>query len=166
MTSRDRVDELMEQWAGERPDLDHTVMASVGRLMRLAEVIDQRFEAHAATYGITRPDADVLFSLRRSGPPYALLPTQLTGALMVASGTMTARLDRLERKGLVERRPNPRDRRSTLVALTDAGFRVTEEGIGEHVAHEERLLDGLTAKDRAQLDALLRKLLAHVQGMD
>jgi DNA-binding MarR family transcriptional regulator len=163
MTSRDRVDELMAQWADERPDLDHTVMASVGRLVRVSELIDRRFDRHAARYGLTRNDADVLFTLRRSGPS---LPTRLTAGLLVASGTMTARLDRLEAKGLIERRPNPDDRRSTRIALTRRGHEVTEEAIGEHVAHEERLLAGLTKRERAQLDDLLRKLLAHVQELD
>ncbi len=163
MTSRDRVDELMAQWAPERPDLDHTVMASVGRLMRVAELIDRRFERHAARYGLTRADADVLFTLRRSGPS---LPTQLTAGLLVASGTMTARLDRLEGKGLIERRPNPDDRRSTRIALTKRGRDLTEEAIGEHVAHEERLLAALTKRERSQLDELLRKLLAHVEALD
>ena len=165
MTS-DRVDELMEAWQRERPDLDHTVMASLGRIFHVAAAIDARFEAQARRYDLTRADVDVLFTLRRAGPPYRMLPSRMADSLMIASGTMTARLDRLEQRGLVERRPNPEDRRSVEVGLTDRGFRLTEAGISAHVEHEERILAALSQRERAALDRALRKLLAHVSALD
>jgi DNA-binding MarR family transcriptional regulator len=88
-----------------------------------------------------------------------LSPTQLYEALMISSGGMTNRLDRLERAGLVERRPDPDDRRGKLIALTDAGKRVIDDTIGRHVANEERLLSVLTRAEQEKLNALLKKLI-------
>jgi len=102
----------------------------------------------------------VLATLRRSGEPYMLSPTKLYEAAMISSGGMTNRLDRLERAGLVERRPDPSDRRGKLIALTKAGKRVIDETIGRHVANEERLLAVLNPAEREKLNALLRKLIA------
>ena len=102
----------------------------------------------------------MLATLRRSGEPYMLSPTKLYEAAMISSGGMTNRLDRLERAGFVERRPDPHDRRGKLIALTEAGRRVIDETIGRHVANEERLLAALSSKEQEQLNQLLRKLIA------
>jgi len=100
----------------------------------------------------------VLATLRRSGKPYMLSPTSLYETLMISSGGMTNRLDRLERAGFVERRPN--DRRGKLIALTDSGKRVIDETIGRHVANEQRLLSVLTAAEQEKLNALFKKLIS------
>jgi DNA-binding MarR family transcriptional regulator len=102
----------------------------------------------------------VLATLRRSGEPYMLSPTELYEAAMISSGGMTNRIDRLERAGLVERRSDPNDRRGKLIALTDAGRRVIDETIDRHVANEERLLSVLTPAEQEKLNVLLRKLIA------
>jgi DNA-binding MarR family transcriptional regulator len=102
----------------------------------------------------------VLATLRRSGNPYMLSPTRLYEAAMISSGGMTNRLDRLERAGLIERRPDPNDRRGKLIALTAAGRRVIDETITRHVANEERLLSVLPTAEQEKLNALLRKLIA------
>ena len=101
----------------------------------------------------------LIFLGGRSGKPYLLSPTQLYEALMISSGGMTNRLDRLERAGLVERRPDPDDRRGKLIALTDAGKRVIDDTIGRHVANEQRLLSVLTRAEQEKLNALLKKLI-------
>jgi DNA-binding MarR family transcriptional regulator len=156
----DRADVAIEQWARERPDLPALPMAIFGRLADAAErVTRDHMDPLFAKSGLQRGEFDVLATLRRSGHPYMLSPTQLYEALMISSGGMTNRLDRLERAGLVERRPDPNDRRGKLIALTDAGRRVVDQLIDGVVAGEERLLSVLTRAEREQLNVLLKKLI-------
>ncbi len=101
----------------------------------------------------------MLAALRRAGPPFCLSPTQLYNSLLISSGAMTNRLERLTAMGLVERIPDPKDRRSVLVALTPAGRRVVDEALTAHVENEHRLLASLSEGERRTLARLLRKLL-------
>ena len=157
----DRADIAVEQWARERPDLPALPMAVFGRLLDAAErVTRDHMNPLFAEAGLQPGEFDVLATLRRSGEPYMLSPTKLYEAAMISSGGMTNRLDRLERAGLVERRPDPNDRRGKLIALTVAGKRVIDQTIGRHVANEERLLSVLSPAERDKLNALLRKLIA------
>lgn len=157
----DRADIAIEQWARERPDLPALPMAVFGRLSDAVElVMRDHMNPLFAAAGLQPGEFDVLATLRRSGEPYMLSPTKLYEAAMISSGGMTNRLDRLERAGFVERRPDPSDRRGKLIALTDAGKQVIDETIGRHVANEERLLAALTLKEQEQLNQLLRKLIA------
>lgn len=157
----DRAEIAVEQWARERPDLPALPMAVFGRLSDAAErVMNDHMNPLFAEAGLQSGEFDVLATLRRSGEPYMLSPTQLYEAAMISSGGMTNRLDRLERAGLVERLPDPNDRRGKLIALTDAGKQVIDETIGRHVANEERLLSVLTPVEQEKLNALLKKLIA------
>jgi DNA-binding MarR family transcriptional regulator len=157
----DRADVAIEQWARERPDLPSLPMAVLGRLSEAAErVMRDHLNPLFADAGLQPGEFDVLATLRRSGDPYMLSPTRLYEAAMISSGGMTNRIDRLERAGLVERRPDPDDRRGKLIALTAAGRRVIDETITRHVANEERLLSVLTTTEQKRLNALLRKLIA------
>ena len=160
MAERFSIDELVGQWRAERPDLDVGAMATVARLLHLGATVQGELAERAAEYGVLVPEADILFTLRRSGPPFRLLPSKLSESLLVSSGTLTNRLDRLEAKGLIERRPNPEDRRSVEVALTERGRRIADEAVTEHVENEQRMLSSLTAKERRTLDELTSKLLA------
>ncbi len=151
----------VEQWARERPDLPALPMALFGRLSDAAErVMRDHMNPLFAEAGLQPGEFDVLATLRRSGAPYMLSPTRLYEAAMISSGGMTNRLDRLEHAGLVERRPDPNDRRGKLIALTDAGKRVIDETVGRHVANEQRLLSVLTEAEQQKLNALLKKLIA------
>jgi DNA-binding MarR family transcriptional regulator len=105
----------------------------------------------------------VLATLRRSGPPYRLSPGDLLAATMVTSGTMTNRLDQLEKAGLIERSHNPEDRRGVIIALTPKGFSVVDATVTAHVANQHRLLEGLDDGERGALDGLLRKFLAEFE---
>ncbi|MCC3262384.1 MarR family transcriptional regulator, partial [Paenibacillus polymyxa] len=103
-------------WQRERPDIDANVMALVGRLLQAPHLLERNwFLPLAAQFELHQGEFDVIATLRRSGSPYAMTPTDLHEGLMLSSGAMTSRLDRLERKGLIERVPSPNDRRSTLV---------------------------------------------------
>lgn len=157
----DRADIAIEQWARERPDLPSLPMAVFGRLSDAVElVMRDHMNPLFAEAGLQPGEFDVLATLRRSGEPYMLSPTKLYEAAMISSGGMTNRLDRLERAGFVERRPDPNDRRGKLIALTEAGKQVIDETIGRHVANEERLLSVLSPREQEQLNQLLRKLIA------
>lgn len=157
----DRADIAIEQWARERPDLPSLPMAVFGRLSDASErVLRDHMNPLFAAAGLQPGEFDVLATLRRSGEPYRLSPTRLYEAAMISSGGMTNRLDRLERAGLVERHPDPNDRRGKLIALTEAGKRVIDETIERHVANEEQLLSALTPQEQETLNGLLRKLIA------
>jgi DNA-binding MarR family transcriptional regulator len=156
---RDLVDEILDQWKRECPDLDCKPMAVFGRLNRLDRVWNAAIEARLGEHGLSRGEFDVLATLRRGGEPYTLAPTALARWMMLSSAAMTNRVDRLEAAGLVERRPDPGDRRGVLVALTPDGKRVVDAAVADHVENERRLLEPLTAEDQQTLNALLRKLL-------
>jgi DNA-binding MarR family transcriptional regulator len=158
----DQIDVLIGQWAAQDPDLDVATMARVARLMEVARAMEARIAAHAAEIGVDLAEGDVLFTLRRAGAPYRLSPSALSASLLVSSGTLTNRLDRLERKGLIRRVPHPTDRRSTEVELTPAAVKAVDAGIRRHVANEQQMLSALSDREQAQLDRLLRKLLAHL----
>ncbi len=160
---RDRIDEMVERWQDERGDLAFAAMGTIGRLGRLTSVGGRIIEDGMATHGLSVADFDVLAALRRSGEPYELKPTDLSRTLMLSPAGMTSRLDRLERAGWIERRMAPDDRRSLLVRLNDAGLAKVDEAVTGHVAREEQMLSALTARERDQLDALLRTLLRSLE---
>jgi DNA-binding MarR family transcriptional regulator len=136
-------------------------MALIGRLSEASQAISRdRLAPLFASFGLQRGEFDVLATLRRSGAPYALTPTALYEATMVTSGAMTARLDRLEKAGLIARAPHPADRRGVLVRLTGKGRELIDEAVTAHVENERRILSGLTAKEQETLIELLEKLIA------
>jgi DNA-binding MarR family transcriptional regulator len=154
----DQVDTLIEQWRVARPGLDVTTMGTIGRLSRATKRIHTVVEETFASFGLNMAGFDVLSALRRSGPPYALSPGDLLASMMITSGTMTNRIDQLEKAGLVSRTPDPGDARKAIVCLTPEGLQRIDEAIVQHVATQRRILAGLTAEEVAQLDGLLRKL--------
>ncbi|MEU9289638.1 MarR family transcriptional regulator [Streptomyces sp. NPDC048275] len=158
-TPKDPVDAIIEQWATVRPDLDTAAMEVFGRIYRLARTMGDRMEKAYAPYGISRGEFDVLATLRRSDAPYALSPRQLSATLMLTTGGMTGRLDKLERAGLLRRSPDPHDRRGLQVTLTDKGLRLIDEAVGAGLAVQTAALAHLDEKQADQLAALLRELL-------
>jgi DNA-binding MarR family transcriptional regulator len=163
MTS-DAVDRILGQWQHERPDLDASPMAVLGRVARLAKHLDRSIQVTVSEFGLNPGEFDVLATLRRSGPPYQLSPTELLTAVMVTSGTMTHRIDQLERAGLVKRLPDPGDRRGVLIALTDPGLQMAERSVEAHVANGHKILSSLEKDERQVLAQLLRKLLISFEG--
>jgi DNA-binding MarR family transcriptional regulator len=151
----DAVDQIIESWRRERPDLDFWPVEVVGRIQRLARLFDREIQAFAARHGLDQSEVDVLMTLRRSGQPYELPAGVLLKTSMVTSGAITGRIDRLEAKSLVARVRDSNDRRSVRVRLTEHGNEVVDTLIAEHLANEERLLRGL---DRSELDQLAKFL--------
>jgi DNA-binding MarR family transcriptional regulator len=159
----DHMDRIVAQWQRERPDLDVEPIGLLGRLFRSAQLADEALAEGIAPHGLQPGWFDLLAALRRSGRPYELNPTRLMETTMLSSGGMTKRLDRLDEAGLVERRPDPTDRRGTLVRLTRRGRAIIDKAIETHARNEEHLIRSLTAADRRALDDLLRKFLAGLE---
>lgn len=149
------------QWAKEMPAIKTGPMVLLGRLNETALVIGRdRLGPVFASFGLQPGEFDVLATLRRSGVPYALTPTELYEVAMISSGSMTNRLDRLEKAGLIERRPNPSDKRGTLVALTENGLALIEKAVVAHVANQHLIVEGLSKDEQETLSTLLEKLLS------
>ncbi|WP_226350182.1 MULTISPECIES: MarR family winged helix-turn-helix transcriptional regulator [unclassified Pseudonocardia] len=166
MPDHDAVDDLVDQWRRERPDLDGdglAAMATIGRLGRIAALAAPRVERVFAGHGLRTGEFDVLAALRRAGTPYTLTPSQLSRTLMLSPAAMTHRLDRLDDLGHVERRLDPENRRSILVTLTDGGRDLVDRLVTEHVANERDMLAALGPADRVAFDDLLRALLAGLE---
>lgn len=158
----DAVDEIVEAWAVEMPGLDTTAKHVTGRIVRLGALFQQAFGESSAMVGLENADFGILAALRRSGPDHAVTPTELARRRMMTSGGMTAAIDRLDRRGLVERVPNPADRRGSLVRLTDAGRDAIDQAVVLQQDVEHRLVEPLDDDEVAQLTGLLRRLLVAV----
>lgn len=162
----DHVDQILAQWQRERPDLDVAPMGTIGRIKRLSHHMARVMDKTFAEFGLNRASFDVMATLRRSGPPFALSPGDLMASTMVTSGTMTNRVDQLEKAGLVERVRNPQDGRGFLISLSPRGHGIIEVAVTAHVATQAKLVTALTEEQRVQLDELLRCFLAGLEGDD
>lgn len=154
----DLVDQLLRDWSRERPDLDATAMAVVGRVLNLGQILETRANDALKAAGIGYTDLDVLATLRRSGAPYRLTPTVLRRSVLLTSGAMTACLNRLEAQGLLTRGPEAGDRRVLNAALTERGRALADQAIVRRFAEASEAVAGLTAAERDVLAGLLRKL--------
>jgi DNA-binding MarR family transcriptional regulator len=161
--AQDHADRILAQWGRERPDLDVSPMAIIGRISRAERLIDARMKAVSLDFRLERWGFDVLATLRRAGEPYRLTPTQLFQSLMLTSGAITNRIDRLEEAGFVERLVDPGDRRGTLVSLTRNGHKLIDRALAAHMETEEDMLAPLSSSDRQKLADLLRILLLHLE---
>lgn len=156
----DPVDAIAAQWFAVRPDLDTTPMAVFGRIFRISKAMGDAMERAYSRYGIARGEFDVVATLRRSGTPYTLSPSQLSATLMLTTGGMTGRLDKLEKAGLLSRKPDPHDRRGLQVTITDRGLALIDEAVEAGLAVQRAALTGLDGAEVAALTGLLRKVLA------
>ncbi|MEV4124922.1 MarR family transcriptional regulator [Nocardia sp. NPDC049707] len=154
----DAIDLFTEHWNRERPDLDVSPMAVIGRIQRLSRLLEQDLKKFFAGHGLELWEVDMLATLRRSGGADGLSAGALNQVAMLTSGAITNRIDRLTAKGLVERAPCPGDRRAIRVQLTAAGRTVIDELLPLHMANEQRLLAPLDKQDRDHLADLLRTL--------
>jgi len=160
----DAAARAVAKWKQELPELEAENMLLIGRLKRAAALIARELEKVYGEYGLTEGSFDVLATLRRSGAPYTLTPTELFSSLMVTSGTMTTRLKNLENQGLIDRLPNPDDARSMLVRLTEKGKELIEQAVFPHVENEKRLMEKLDLKTKTSLQYGLEKWLEVLEG--
>jgi DNA-binding MarR family transcriptional regulator len=158
-TPKDEVDAIVEAWALERPDLDVSTVGIVSRVTRLATRFTAAMETTFAERGLTKATFEALAALRRAGDPYRLSQTGLMRVLSLTPGTVSVRIDRLVADGLVAREPDPDDRRSVIVQLTERGEAAFEGVVHTHLETERRLLRSLSPGEREILTDLLRRLV-------
>lgn len=159
----DQIDLFLNQWRRERPDVDASPLAVVGRILMLSRHLELSADRALAPFGLTLWQFDVLAALRRSGTPFKLSPTQLMGFVTLSSGAMTNRIDRLEQMGLVKREEHPDDRRGVLIALTTEGRKLVDQAIKMRLEDARRNLASYTRTDERLAAMLLRRLLVVFQ---
>lgn len=160
----DEVDTITEQWRRERPEVDVSGMAVIGRLARLERMIRPRLDEVFAAHDLESWEFDVLATLLRSGEPHRLTPGKLLETMMITSGAMTNRIDRLETRGLVKRAKHPDDGRQVLVLLTAKGRKRVDAALVDHAANELDILSALSTTKQQELVDLLRELGHAVSG--
>jgi DNA-binding MarR family transcriptional regulator len=156
----DEVQQLVAGWREALPDVDVSPLEVLSRVTRLAHHLARQRSAIFARHDLETWTFDVLSALRRVGPPYDLSPGQLLAQTLVTSGTMTNRLNHLEQRGLIRRRPDPKDARSIRVRLTPEGRRQVERALKDLVVREDALLGGLDHEQRSTLASLLKIVVA------
>ncbi|MDX6570211.1 MAG: hypothetical protein QOH15_2789 [Gaiellales bacterium] len=161
--THDRVDQILAEWARERPDLDASPIGVIGRVSRAARSLERELDTTFREHGLDNGTYDVLAALRRSGAPYELSASSLADATMIARSSMTSRIDRLEASGLVSRVDDERDGRGVGVRLTRSGFSLIEHATVDHLANEARLLAGLPEGAAERLANDLRELLVMLE---
>lgn len=154
---------MIEAWHHREPDLDVAPLAVVGRLLRCAAHLERAIEAALGPLGLSYGDFDVINTLRRRGDPAGTNPKLLAASALITSGAMTSRLDRLERAGLLVRRPDPSDRRAVLVQLTDEGEALAKRAVDAVLEADRRFLEPLDADQRSTVAANLKRILLHVE---
>ena len=160
----DDTDRVIHQWARVRPDLDVSSIGVIARLARLHAIIDEEMEAFFAEHVVTKPTFSLLVALVRIDQPGGVSQRRLANEMRLTPGTVSARVDRMVRDGLVARAPDPSDKRGSLVSLTERGREVFEVVVPAYLANEARLLGSLTADEQATLAGVLRKLLVAFEG--
>jgi DNA-binding MarR family transcriptional regulator len=156
---QDSIGMLLADWARERPDLDFSPVGVINRLSRVRTHIDSALLQVFNDFDLSAADFRVIVTLRRMGAPYELPQARLMTQLALTSGTISVRVDRLAKRGIVTRESDPGDKRGHRVRLTADGLRLFDQIAPLHLANEERLLSSLTEDEQATLARLLRKLL-------
>ena len=160
----DQIDRIVDLWQQARPDLALGSTEVIGRIVRLEYFITRRVLQDLANYGLNVGEFDVLAALRRHPPTFQLSPNQLQNMVLISSGALTNRINRLESRGLVSRAQAEHDKRGVIVTLTELGFKIVEEAVGHHLAAEAELANVLSGTEQQQLSALLKKMLVAVEN--
>ena len=159
----DETDRVLGGWSDARPDLEIGALQVTARLSRIGPLLAKRQETVFSRFELGRGEVGVLSALRIAGPPHRLSPTRLSRGLMLSSAGITSRIDRLERRGLVRRLPDPDDRRGVIVELTDQGLEVVDAAVAAVAISDRQLLERLDAQEIAQLEPILRKLMGGLE---
>lgn len=160
----DAVQHIIAQWQQQGFDSNElTPMETIGRIKRLEVILMRQLSAnYKANYQLSHWEFDVLATLRRAGTPYCLSPTELFDSLMVSSGTMTNRLQHLEKKQLIERIENSVDKRSLLVQLSIKGVALIDDALASHIQLENNLMGDMSKEELMILNLLLKKVEAQL----
>lgn len=159
--SDDLVQYIIEKWQKFNPQLDTSGTEIIGRIVRISSIVGRQIDQNLARFQLTVSEFDVLAALAREAEQQ-LTPKQLQNLILISSGGLTNRTDQLVRKGLIERIPNPHDRRSLLIKLTPAGLALLNEVAPTHLEIERRFVEFLDAEEFAELKSLLGKILCHI----
>ncbi|WP_428240599.1 MarR family winged helix-turn-helix transcriptional regulator [Gynuella sp.] len=159
----DSVDKIRKQWSTERPELELLPMELIGRMSRIYKRGMRLLEECHLEFDLKPGEFDVLATLRRSGAPHTLTPSELFQSMMLSSGAMTNRLDKLEQKGLISRSHSHEDRRSVTVTLTDKGLALINQAVTAHLQTQALLLSELTQDQQQQLNQLLKNWLISLE---
>ncbi|QVL31742.1 MarR family transcriptional regulator [Telmatocola sphagniphila] len=155
----DLIDRMNAAWRQQRPDLDPTPLESVGRVIVLAKHLEKSVEAALESHDLSLGQFDILATLRRQGDGGKLTPGQLMESVMLSSGGMTNRLDRLEKAELIQRYADPDDRRGVMVGLTAKGKKLIDAATKTRFEEARKSMPPLTERQTEQLIDLLRKWL-------
>lgn len=161
--THDLTDRVLGGWTSARPELEVEALQVTARLSRIGPLLARRQEAVFGEFGLGRGEVGALSALRIAGPPHRLSPTRLGKGLMLSSAGVTSRIDRLERRGLVRRLPDPDDRRGVIVELTDKGLEVVDAAVAALAKSDRELLERLAPEEIGQLEVLLRKFLSALE---
>lgn len=164
--AKDSVDQILEQWSLERPDLDTSSLSVVVRLMALYKPLLRQATKALEPLELELWQYDVLSALRRQGKPFSLSATRLAESTGLSTGAMTNRIDKLEALGFVRRTSVKSDRRSVRVGLTIRGLRVIERAMKLRFDAAEASLKGLSSRERQQLADLLRKVVITTAALE
>ena len=159
MSKKDIIDSLISEWKDERPELDTSAMEVVGRILNLSKILEKRASKSLSVYNIHYTDLDVLATIRRSGIPYKLTPSQLMKSVLITSGAMTALLNRLTKLKLIYRSPDPKDGRIKLAGLTPKGIELIDKAIETRFIEASDSIKILNKTENKTLSILLKKLL-------
>lgn len=162
-TSTDLIDTFQEQWDASHPECHFHCVPAVTRLMRMAAYAERAAGEELARFSLTRGEAEVLFAIVRN-PQLDITPKRLQQLMLISSGGLTSRLDRLEKKGLLVRLPDPNDRRGTVLKATQEGEAVTLAAHKAHTEREAKIIEVLSADEKAELAGLLKKLINAQEG--
>lgn len=155
----DSIDRIMQAWRERDPQLDSSALAVIGRLVLCAGYCERAVSAALQPFGLSIADFDVLNTLRRVGDQHGSKPTDLARSSMITTGAMTSRLDRLERSGLIQRTPDPADRRGLLIRLTPRGSKIARQALHEVIAANQAFLEPLSGQQRDSIASALKQLL-------
>lgn len=153
----DHVEQILNQWKKHRPDLDCSPMGVIGRMSRMTKFMESPITETINQHELSQIEFDILATLRRSDE--ALTPTQLYKDNLLSSGATSTKLDQLEKKGWLIRKPSEHDRRSCFISLTKEGQEKIDMALNAHVENETALLNALSEEEQDQLAALLQKWL-------
>lgn len=142
----------------EYPEADSCCTEAFASLLVVGDVLmavhERRIEL---TLGASQTVAQALAILDGASEP--LTPSEIGERMLVSSATMTSLLDTLERRGWVRRTPNPDDRRSLLIEITDEGRSMSDTFIPGLHNVERRIMSALDEHERQQLLGLLQRVL-------
>lgn len=164
MPKKDLIDTLISEWKDERPELDASAMKVVGRILKLSKILEKRASKALSVYDIHYTDLDVLATVRRSGTPYELTPSQLMKSVLITSGAMTALLNRLTELKLIYRSPDPKDGRIKLAGLTPKGVKLIDKAIEIRFKEASDAIKSLNKNENIELSKLLKKLLKYIDS--